>query len=301
MDGERSCLEARLHTLTRLAAHRAAAREALQAADAAFTHLPAPVTTPDGHTPPAWDHRPKGELTRRDLAARMAAVRAQNRRAQANKTPLSDTARRVIAALTRESRLRRALHWRDAAREDFQRERATNSVTSLGQVRSTLSTRRTAVADRRRRRARRWPAPTPSPTKSVPSSASVSACPTTPRTAPTTAHRFPPGSPTPHALTHPDTPGTGPATSPSATASWPTSRPPGPAPSGGPPPTSAPRRRHAWATTAALVELWRTRHAITHVPGLGPRPADPATAAAWDGLDARMRALTGRRRPMPPS
>lgn len=77
------------------------------------------------------------------------------------------------------------------------------------------------------------------------------------------------------------------------------------APLGTPPPTSAPRRRHAWATTAALVELWRTRHTLTGVPGLGPRPADPVTAAAWDGLDARMRALTGRRplysrRPMPP-
>ncbi|KOV92852.1 MobF family relaxase, partial [Streptomyces sp. NRRL WC-3723] len=37
---------AQLHTLTRLAAsHRAVAREALKAADAAFTHLPAPVTT----------------------------------------------------------------------------------------------------------------------------------------------------------------------------------------------------------------------------------------------------------------
>lgn len=66
-------------------------------------------------------------------------------------------------------------------------------------------------------------------------------------------------------------------------------------PLGTPPPTSAPRRRHASAATAALVELWRTRHAITNGPGLGPRPADPDTAAAWDGLDARMRALTGRR------
>ncbi|WP_229888022.1 hypothetical protein [Streptomyces olivaceoviridis] len=33
------------------------------------------------------------------------------------------------------------------------------------------------------------------------------------------------------------------------------------------------------------------------MPGLGPRPADPGDAAAWD-LDARVRALTGRRRPV---
>ncbi|MET9016036.1 hypothetical protein ABZX74_34815 [Streptomyces olivaceoviridis] len=53
-----------------------------------------------------------------------------------------------------------------------------------------------------------------------------------------------------------------------------------------------------WVTTAALVELWRTRHAITAVPGLGPRPTDPGDAAAFDDLDARVRALTGRRRPV---
>ncbi|MGY5051654.1 hypothetical protein ACWDE0_39660 [Streptomyces sp. 900105755] len=75
------------------------------------------------------------------------------------------------------------------------------------------------------------------------------------------------------------------------------SMPAGARPLGNPPPTSAPRRRHAWATTAALVELWRTRHAITSTPGLGPRPADPNDAAAWDDLDARVRALTARRRP----
>ncbi|MFE4682783.1 hypothetical protein ACFRNJ_18395 [Streptomyces sp. NPDC056721] len=46
------------------------------------------------------------------------------------------------------------------------------------------------------------------------------------------------------------------------------------------------------------MELWRTRHAVTGAPGLGPRPADPSDAAAWDDLDARVRALTGRRRPL---
>ncbi|MFE5191919.1 hypothetical protein [Streptomyces sp. NPDC056628] len=69
-------------------------------------------------------------------------------------------------------------------------------------------------------------------------------------------------------------------------------------PLGNPPPTSAPRRRHVWAITAALVELWRSRHAITGAPGLGPRPADPDDAAGWDDLDARIRALTARRRPV---
>ncbi|MFF2205874.1 MobF family relaxase [Streptomyces sp. NPDC058145] len=102
-----------LHTLTRLAGSlRAVAREALTVADAAFTHLPAPVTTRAGHTHPAWDQRPLGGLSRRELAAQLATVRTQLRHAQANRTPLTDTARHVIANLTREAQLRRALTWR---------------------------------------------------------------------------------------------------------------------------------------------------------------------------------------------
>ncbi|MFJ3658817.1 MobF family relaxase [Streptomyces nigra] len=305
---------AQLHTLSRLAvSHRAAAREALKAADAAFTHLPAPVTTRAGHTHPAWDRRPMGELTRHELAAQLAMARTQIRRAQTNKSPLSGTARHMIAGLTRESQLRRALAWRDAAREDFQRERATASAapgaTSLAAIRRTLATRRSATADRRhvaraalaradavsgkvhaelrfRERLPDHPPYRPNPRAPIPDWVADS-----------------------HALTHPGTPehwtghlaerhrilarsladrGHTLANSPPAWAR----------PLGTPPPTSAPRRRHAWHTTAALVELWRTRHAITGAPGLGPRPADPNDAAGWDDLDARIRALTARRRPV---
>ncbi|MER6433769.1 hypothetical protein ABT272_39590 [Streptomyces sp900105245] len=46
------------------------------------------------------------------------------------------------------------------------------------------------------------------------------------------------------------------------------------------------------------MELWRTRHAISSTPELGPRPDTPDDAAAWDDLDARVRALSGRRRPL---
>ncbi|MFD5079522.1 MobF family relaxase [Streptomyces sp. NPDC058371] len=303
-----------LHTLSRLAAsHRAVAREALKAADAAFTHLPAPVTTRAGHAHPAWDQRPMGDLSRRDLAAQLAAARAQIRRAQAGRTPLSDAARHVIADLTRESQLRRTLHWCDAAREEFQRERATTQAptgaTSLAAIRHTLQTRAATTAQRqqsaRTALARadavtdkifaelRWRERLPDRTPHQPT------------------HRgeIPDWVADRHALVHPGTPahwvthlaerhrilarsladrGHTLASSPPAWA-----RPLGP-----PPPTSAPRRRHVWATTCALVELWRTRHAITAVPGLGPRPADPEDAAAWDDMDARVRALTGRRRPL---
>ncbi|UXY40379.1 hypothetical protein [Streptomyces albidocamelliae] len=106
---------AQLHTLDRLAAsHRAVAREALKAADAAFTHLPGPVTSRAGHTHPAWGQRPMGDLSRHELASQLAALRRQMQRAQESHTLLSDTARHLIAALTREAQLRRALTARRA-------------------------------------------------------------------------------------------------------------------------------------------------------------------------------------------
>ncbi|MFI1701417.1 MobF family relaxase [Streptomyces bobili] len=303
-----------LHTLTRLAAsHRNVAREALKAADAAFTHLPAEVTTRAGHTHPAWDQRPMGDLSRRALAAQLAMVRTQIRHAQANRTPLSDAARHVIAALTHESQLRRALNWRDSAREDFQRERATTSAvpgaTSAAALRRTLKTRRDAT-HQRLQSARVQLARADAVTDKIHAELRLrERLPDHAPHRPNHRGQIPDWVADRHALVHPDTPehwvthlaerhrilarsladrGHILAAAPPAWA-----RPLGP-----PPPTSAPRRRHAWATTAALVELWRTRHAITGVPGLGPRPADPIDAAAWDDLDARVRALTGRRRPL---
>lgn len=303
-----------LHTLNRLAAsHRAVAREALKAADAAFTHLPTEITTRAGHTHPAWDQRPMGDLSRRELAAQLAAVRTQIRRAQTNRTPLSDTARHIIADLTRESQLRRALNWRDAAREDFQRERATSTAapgaTSVAAIRRNLTARRATTAQRQQT-ARAALARADAVTDKIYAELRWRE-----RLPDHTPHRpnyrgeIPDWVADRHALVHPATPehwithlaerhrilaraladrGHTLAGSPPAWAR----------PLGEPPPTSAPRRRHAWATTCALVELWRTRHAITGTPGLGPRPADPTDAAAWDDLDARVRALTGRRRPV---
>ncbi|WP_331725298.1 MobF family relaxase [Streptomyces zaomyceticus] len=303
-----------LHTLTKLAAsHRAAAREALQAADAAFTHLPAPVTTRAGHTHPAFDQRPMGELTRRALAADMAMARTQIRRAQRNKTPLSDTARHVIADLMRESQLRRALNWRDAAREDFQRERAASTAapgaTSLGTIRRTLAARRTATADRQHSAHAMLARADAVSDKIYAELRFRDRLPDHTPHRPNHRAQIPDWAADSHALIHPDTPehwathlaerhrilARSLADRGHTLANFP---PAWARPLGNPPPTSAPRRRHAWATTAALVELWRTRHAITAMPGLGPRPADPNHAAAWDDLDARIRALTGRRRPV---
>ncbi|MFD8276115.1 hypothetical protein [Streptomyces flaveolus] len=92
-----------------------------------------------------------GGLSRDEPAGQLATVRAQIRRAQAARAPLSDTARRVIADLTHEAKLRRALTWRARAREDHQRERAASTAlpgaTSAAAPRHTIRARRTAAAD----------------------------------------------------------------------------------------------------------------------------------------------------------
>ncbi len=305
---------AQLHTLERLAAsHRAVAREGLKAADAAFTHLPTEGITRAGHTHPAWDLRPMGTLSRHELATQLAGIRRQMRHAQASRTPLSPAARHLIAALTRESQLRRALTWRDAAREDYQRERATNTAApgaaSTAAIRRTLAARRATTAQRRRF-ARAALARADAVTDKIHAELRLrDRLPDHPPHRPNHRGEIPDWVADRHALTHPDTPahwtthlaerhrilarsladrGHTLATNPPAWARL----------LGPPPPATAPRRRHAWATTAALVELWRTRHAISSTPGLGPRPADPDDAAAWDDLDARVQALTGRRRPL---
>ncbi|MFE4925157.1 MobF family relaxase [Streptomyces sp. NPDC056661] len=303
-----------LDTLTRLAAdHRAAARDELKAADAAVTQLPAPVTTRTGHTHPAWPERPLGPLTRSELAAQTATIRTQIRRAQTSRTPLSPAARQMIAILTHESQLRRNLRWRDQAREDFQREQSAHRpptrTQSLTATRQSVA-RRVATTAQRLHDAKTKLARANSVADKI--AAELRLRDRLPDHLPHRAdHRgeIPDWVADRHALTHQATPehwrhhlaerhrilgrsltdrGHTLAAAPPAWA-----RPFGP-----PPPRTAPLRRTSWARTCALVELWRTRHAITAVPGLGPRPADPDDATAWDDLDARVRALTGVRRPV---
>ncbi|WP_327425337.1 relaxase domain-containing protein [Streptomyces sp. NBC_01707] len=303
-----------LDALARLAAdHRAMAREELKAADAAITQLPTPVTTRAGHTHPAWPDRPLGPMTRSELAAQTATIRTQIGRAQASRTPLSPAARQMIAALTHESQLRRNLRWREQAREDFQREPSANRPPTRTQ---SLTDSRDSVAQRRAATAQRLHAAKTALARANGVVDKIAAelrlrdrLPDHLPHRPDHRGEIPDWVADRHALTHPATPehwrhhlaerhrilgrsltdrGHQLAAAP---PSW--ARPLGP-----PPPHTAPLRRTRWATTCALVELWRTRHAITAVPGLGPRPADPDDAFAWDDLDARVRALTGRRRPV---
>ncbi|GAA2447771.1 hypothetical protein GCM10010405_33980 [Streptomyces macrosporus] len=306
---------ARLRTLDRLAkAHRAAARAALWAAEAAAAHLPTPVTTRDGETHPAWLDRPLGPLTAAELAAQTTAAWAAARAAQAASTPLSPAARATLAALHRETALRRALPRQDRAREDHQREQAVGTERSLSAVRRSIADHRATTAARLTS-ARAALAHADAVAARV--AARVAAelrlrdrLPDHPPHRPDHRGEVPDWVADRHALVHPDTPehwrahlaerhrllaaalvdrGHALAADPPAWAH----------PLGPPPPPTGPRRRAAWAHTCALLELWRTRHARTGVPGLGPRPTDADQAAAWDDLAARIRALRGRRRPTP--
>ncbi|WP_406291613.1 MobF family relaxase [Streptomyces sp. NBC_00624] len=303
-----------LDTLARLAAdHRTAAREELKAADAAVTQLPGPVTTRAGHTHPAWPDRPLGPLTRSELAAQMAIIRTQVRQAQASRSSLSPAARQMIAALTHESQLRSDLLWRDQAREDFQREPSAHR--SPARAQSLAVTRHTVVRCRATTAQRLHHAKTALARANGVVEKIAAELRLRGRLPDHLAHRpdhrgeIPDWVADRHALTHRATPehwrhhlaerhrilarsladrGHTLAAAPPA---WARSL-------GPPPPHTAPLRRMAWSMTCALVELWRTRHAITAVPGLGPRPAGPDDATAWDDLEMRVRALTGRRRPV---
>ncbi|WP_326581563.1 relaxase domain-containing protein [Actinacidiphila glaucinigra] len=295
----------RLHTLmARAASLRVAAHSELQAADAAAGALPVPVTTRSGRIHSTWPERPYGPLTRAELDTHVVTVRAVCRDAERTGTPLSPAARNIVAALTAEDALRCDLPWRDAAREDWQRERTPDlSQSSLAAIRRHHSARAFDTGQRLRhaltvlagadaltdafnaelrrrlgmpgRRVQRPPHPAAIPDWVA--DRTVQDHPETPahwRMHLAYRQRF-----LTWALAHR---GRTLAGSPPA---W-------TRPLGSPPPAESIERRAAWELTCALTELWRTRHAITTVPGLGPRPDDPVDAAAWDAMTARIRALT---------
>ncbi|MFF3256999.1 MobF family relaxase [Actinacidiphila glaucinigra] len=285
---------AQLHNLAELAGgHRAAAHEILMAADAAMSAVPTSVTTRDGVTHQAWPDRPHGPLTRTQLAADIATARAAYRQAARTGTPLSPAARATIAALRDEAALRRTLPWNLAALEDWQRDRSRHHTTggSLAAARHHHHTRAITTAERQRQ-ARAALARANTVTDRIAAELRL-------------RDRLPehlPHQPNQHAdipdwaadrtaLTHADTPehwrqhlAERHRTLADQPPAW--ARPLGP-----PPPATSPNRRAAWATTCALVELWRTRHAITTTPGLGPRPDEPDLADAFDAMTARIRAL----------
>ncbi|MFI8182427.1 hypothetical protein ACIF70_18180 [Actinacidiphila glaucinigra] len=300
----------RLHALmARAASLRAAARSELQAAEAAAGMLPVPVTTGSGRTHAAWPHRPYGPLTRTELDTHLAAVRAVCRDVERSGTLLSPAASNTVAALTAEDALRCALPSREAAREDWQRERTPHlSQSSLAAIRRHHRAR-VFDTDQRLRHARTVLAGADALSDAFHAELSRRAgLPGRRAQRPWHPADVPDWVADRTAQDHPGTPGhwrrhlaerhrilTWALAQRGRTLAG--SPPTWAEPLGPPPPADAPERRTAWALTCALAELWRTRHAITTVPGLGPRPDDPAEGAAWDAMTARIRALAPARLP----
>ncbi|WP_051826886.1 MobF family relaxase, partial [Kitasatospora aureofaciens] len=287
------------------AAHRTRALTELHAADAHLAAQPRPVTV-HGRRHAPWPERRHGPLDAADLAHRLAAARRAARRAADEGDHRGElTAVHTLASLRDEQRLRRAMPWRDRAREDYQRRRphpparADNPYTAARDDLHHSNLRAEAARDAWQR------------------ADSVTARINAERRL---RHRLPdrpahaePGGDLPHWLTptaalddnltpahwrhhlrqrrdiierHLNERGAQLATD---TPPW--AHPLGPLP----PPEAGRALRTDWERTAALLDAWRTINALPDsAPGLGPRPDNPAHGAAYDSLDQRIRSLRHR-------
>ncbi len=285
--------------------HRRTALEELLRADAAVDSQPRPVVV-DGLPHPAWPDRTHGHLTRAQLAAAIAQVRARIRRAEHEGDHETERAAAAEhALLRREQRLRRAMPARERMREDWQREPVRGaSHTARQSVDATRAERTTNLhrQDTARERLKRaqliaakirveqrlrdelpdGPAPVLDNNRQLPDWIAPSA-----------------------AVRDMDTPegwrqhlverrvvlserleqmGLALAESP---PSW--------ARVLGPVPFEGTELREQWERTAAVAEVWRIRHALADdVPGIGEQPADPRDAHAWSIFQQRI-AEVGRR------
>ncbi|MER7671255.1 MobF family relaxase [Kitasatospora sp. NPDC096128] len=298
--------DAQLERLAALAAdHRARALTELHAADAQLASQPKPVTA-HGRRHAPWPERPHGPLTAPDLAHRLAATRRTARRAADegdHRTEL--TAAHTLAGLRDEHRLRRAMPWRDRAREDYQRRQGhspAHSADPPAAAREHLhrARRRTEAAHHAWQRA-------DAVTARIHAERRL-------------RHRLPdhrahtkPGGDLPHWLTP-----TAALADHLTPARWrhhlterrdiidrhlaargaqlaadtpPWARPLGPLP----PAQAGAALRADWERTAALLDAWRAVNSVPDTtPGLGPRPEDPLQGAAYDSLEQRIHTLRHR-------
>ncbi|MFJ1936696.1 MobF family relaxase [Kitasatospora sp. NPDC088160] len=282
--------------------HRARALTELHAADAQSAATPKPVTA-HGRRHPPWPHRPYGTFTPGQLADRLRATRRAVLRAgdegdhQAELTAVEDLVR-----LREEQTLRRQMPWRDRSREDYQRARPGSPATAPDPAAA-------AAADAARARER---------TASARDAWQRAEAVTARASAERHLRRLLPDHPPAHddstdlpdwltptaALNDPHTPAhwrrhlterrdildrhlaAHGALLADDTPAW--AAPLGPLP----PPQAGRALRTRWERTAALTDAWRTLHQVpAHEAGLGPRPEAAEHAAAWNALDARIRAL----------
>ncbi|MEH0579562.1 MobF family relaxase [Streptomyces sp. B21-108] len=285
--------------------HRRTALEELLRADAAVDSQPRPVVA-NGLPHPAWPDRAHGHLTRAQLAAAIAQVRARIRRAEHEGDHETERAAAAEhALLRREQQLRRAMPARERMREDWQREPGRGAGHTARQPVAATRAERTAnlqSQDTARERLKRaqliaakiraeqrlrdelphHPAPVLDNSGHLPDWIAPSA-----------------------AVRDMDTPegwrqhlverrfvlserleqmGLALAESPP-----PWTRVLGPVP------VKGTDLREQWERTAAVADVWRIRHALgDDVPGIGEQPADPRDAHAWEIFQHRI-AEVGRR------
>ncbi|MFD5921715.1 MobF family relaxase [Kitasatospora sp. NPDC058201] len=303
----RTLTDEQLERITALAAtHRTRALTELHAADVQAAATPQPVTAA-GRRHPAWPQRPYGTFTPGQLADRLRAARRTALRAADEGDHRTELAAvEDLVALRAEQTLRRQMPWRDRCREDHQRTRPGSPATAPDPATA-------AAADAERAQLRQHAARDAwQRAEAVTARAGAERhlrrmLPDRPPTdtshegdlpdwlTPTTALDDPP---TPDAwrrhlsarrdIVERHLAARG-AQLAADTPAW--AAPLGPLP----PPQAGAALRAQWERTAALTDAWRILRQIpAHTDGLGPKPDAAQHAAAWDALDARIRALHHR-------
>lgn len=293
------------HLLALAEQHRRTALEELLRADAAVDSQPRPVVV-NGLPYPAWPDRAHGHLTRAQLAAAIAQLRAGIRLAEHEGD--HETERAAVAEhalLRREQQLRRAMPARDRLREDWQREPVRGVVQAARQPVAVTRAERTANLQRQdtaRERLKRaqFVAAKIRAEQRLRDELPHGSAPVLDNSG-----RLPDWIAPSAAVRDMDTPegwrqhlverrfvlseqleqmGLALAESP---PSW--------ARVLGPVPVAGTDLREQWERTAAVADVWRIRHALADdVPGIGEQPADPRDAHAWSIFQQRI-AEVGRR------
>ncbi|MFF7995078.1 MobF family relaxase [Kitasatospora xanthocidica] len=285
--------------------HRRAA-DLLRQADASVAGQPRPVRV-DGSQHPAWPDRPHGHLTTARLAEAVYLARRDARRDDPLRSADDQHAAAVLLVeLRREQDLRRAMNRRDRARENWQRENASDAREDVRQatvdgIRAQIQLsqeqrqaalarlKQTAIVGQRIAAEARLRQILPDGTPPV--ADHTGALPTWVAAAPTAADRHAPQSWRQHLARRREVlierlrqTGQALAADP---PQW--ARPLGPVPD------LDHRLRPLWEHTAALVDTWRSMRGVSAAKdGLGPCPQDEHGAEIWRALQARIEDI-GRR------
>ncbi|MGW4490477.1 AAA family ATPase [Streptomyces sp. NPDC004376] len=285
--------------------HRRTALEELLRADAAVGTQPRPVVAHELPYP-AWPDRTHGHLTRAQLSAAIAQVRAHIRRAEHEGDHEAERAAAAEhALLRREQKLRRAIPARERMREDWQREPTRGASHTAHQPVATTRAERHANLHRQDTARERLKRAQLIATKIRAEQRLRDELPHGPTPVLDNSGHLPDWIAPSAAVRDTDTPegwrqhlverrfvlaermeqmGLALAEFP---PTWTRVL--------GPVPVEGTDIREQWEHTAAVADVWRIRHALADdVPGIGEQPTDPRDAHAWSIFQQRI-AEVGRR------